>query len=1059
MKLTSICLFIGCLQVSATAYPQEKSITLSLRDVSLDYAFNAIKDQSGYFFMYNEEETSGRRDKVTVEVKDASIEKAMEACLKDTRLTYHIVDKTIVITPKPSREKTSPQKTDPLSIIRGKVLDQNSPPSPLTGVTVQIKGTSRGVVTDSTGFFEIEATPGDVLMFSYVGFEPSEYTIKAKENDITVSLKTNAKGLDQVVVTGYSEQKVRNLASSISVLPPSNIQSKPITQLSQALQGGVTGLTVTQGSGLPGGDAATIKMRGINTLGYTDPLVLVDGVPFDLNNVDPTTVESITVLKDAAAASIYGARAANGVILVTTKRGVPGKVQVTYDAYAGVQKATYVPKFVDAPTYMQMVNEADENVGRDKTYSDDAINITRNGTDPLHYPNTDWSKLILKSSPFIMNHTLGITGGNSLARFAVTASYLDQEGVIMNTDYNRFMLRANTSLTLRKNLSMYLDLNVVRGDQSQSYGDDRGNSTWIFYVLYGVPPNIVAKYPVRDDGLVSYGNFGEMRNPLANLEVGGTQKVRTDNVTVNFRPSWEIVPGLNLKLQYDFQITAITNTVHRDPYNFIDYFTNNLIYTFDAATGSTFDRSTYNYLSGTLDYTKNIGKHHVFLLGGVSQEYNSPNAININTLRSVFGKMYYSYDERFLVEAALRGDGSSRFGSGHKWGAFPSAALGWNIGNEKFMKSVKPVSDWKLRASYGLMGNNQNVGNYAYQSTISSWDGVENSFGNPNITWEKTKMLDLGTNIGFFHGSLNLVVDWFDKITDDILLAPPVSLASGLGSTSINAGKVRNRGWEFSLNFNKNVTQKLNLNGRLGLSSYKNTILSLPGGPYVGNTIQQQGQPIGMYYGYKTDGLLQEDDMAHNVPVFAGEQAGDIKYVDVTGDGELTDADRVVIGNPTPRVNYFLDLGAAFHSFDFEVLINGYGKNTIVYSGRAAAPLDVADPGAKPMTWQMDYWTPENTNARYPRLVPNGLSSSNVKRFSDFWFEDAAYARVKFVQLGYSFSQSLLQRYKIGTLRIYVNAQNPLTITKLPFLDPESKGEVTTYPLMRMYTAGVTVKF
>lgn len=1066
MKLAAFFLFISCLHVSATAYSQKKPINLSLQGVSLEKAFNAIGAQSGYLFLYNDEKLSDTKEKITLYLKDATIAQAMDACLKGLPLSYQIIDNTVLITPKAANDQPSSRQRIPRPLmIRGRVFDQKNPPDPLAGVTVLIKGTTKGTVTDSSGFFEIAANTGDVLVFSYLGYITTEYTVGGKQSDINISLQQNLNVLDQAVVTGYSEQKVKNLASSISVIPSSNIENKPITQLSQALQGGVTGLTVQQGSGLPGGDAANIKIRGINTLGNTDPLVLVDGVPFDLNNIDPTTVQSVTILKDAAAASIYGARAANGVILVTTKRGVAGQVHVTYDAYAGFQKPTYIPKFVDAARYMEIVNEADANVGEDPEYPDSAISITRSGSDPLHYPNTDWVKEVLHPSAFIMNHTVGVTGGNSVARFAVNASYLSQGGIMKSVNYDKFMLRANTSLTLRKNLSMYLDLNVIRGNQEQPYVDGRGGAGWVLYMTYGIPPNIVAKYPTRADGLVTYGQFGaEMFQPVAQLDVGGTQNIVNDNVMVNFQPSWEIVPGLNLKVQYNFQINASTTTTHRDAFNFIDYFTNNLIYSFDTRTGSSFDRNTYNYLSGTLDYTKNIGKHRIFILGGASQEYNSPDAINISTLRSVFGKLYYSYDERFLLEAALRGDGSSRFGPGRRWGSFPSIALGWNVSNEAFMQDLKKISNWKLRASYGLLGNNQNVGNYAYQTTISPDNGVENSFGNPDITWEKDKMLDIGTDLALFNADVTLTIDWYNKITDDILLTPPLPEASGLSSygvssIAINAGKVRNRGWEFALNLNKDITPSLNLFAKLGLSSYKNTILSLPGGPYFpGNTIDQVGEPIGVYYGYKTSGLIQESDVG-KIPIFSGEEPGDIKYTDLTGDGILDDSDRAIIGNPNPEVNYFIDLGGKFKGFDFEVLLNGYGKSTFVYTNRIAAPLNISDPGAKPMVWQTDYWTPDNPDARFPRIVPNGLTSSNVTRFSDFWFENDAYAKIRYIQLGYTFNKELVQRYKIGNLRIYLNAENPFTFTRLSFLDPESEGDETTYPLMRIFTFGLNVTF
>ncbi|MET6996444.1 TonB-dependent receptor [Chitinophaga defluvii] len=1032
-------------KISITAYNQD-----------LKQIFHMIASASGAQFVYSSSQVNGEKD-ITLVERDATLEDVLNRLLLPRHFKWKASGNHIIITQNIAG--TSGNEMDAPVRIRGRVFDQADPPAPLPGVSVAVKGTSRGTATESDGSFEIKASPGEVLVFSFMGYKQVEYVV-GKQDNITISLQQNVSALEQVVVTGYSSQKVKNLASSLATVNPANIQAKPITQLSQALQGGVTGLTVQQGSGLPGGDAATIKIRGINTLGYTSPLILVDGVPFDINNVDPTTVENITILKDAAAASIYGARAANGVILVTTRRGVPGKVQVTYDGYVGMQNPTYVPKFVDAARYMEIVNEANSNVGRDKQYTDEAIATTRNGSDPLHYPNTDWTNIMLKKSALITNHTLGVSGGNSVARFAVTATYLKQDGIMDNTSFDRFMLRANTSVTLRKNIIMFLDLNTTRGNQTLPYADGRGNMDWMLYMTYGIPPNVMAKYPVREDGLVTYGQFGEMRNPLAHLEVGGVQKNMTDNVQVNFQPKWEIVPGLNLKMQYNFRIRSTTTTTSRDAFNFLNYFDSNLMYVFGANSGTSSDRSTYNYLSGTLDYERNIDKHRIFLLGGASQEFDSPDAVNISTLRSVFAKLYYSYNDKYLLEAALRGDGSSRFGPGNKWGSFPSVALGWNISNEHFLKGMKALDNWKLRASYGMLGNNQNVGNYQYQTTINTGNGVENTFGNPDITWEKVKMLDIGTDLGFFNNNLHLTIDWYDKTTDDILLAPPVAAASGLKAISLNAGKVRNRGWEFALDVNRKIGKQATIFTRTGFSAYKNTILSLWGGPYYPtNAIHREGDPLGMYYGFKTNGLLQQKDLDAGVPVFSGQQPGDIKYVDYDGNGVLNDDDRTIIGNPEPRVNYFINLGGSFKGFDLEVQLNGYGAHTAVYRGRIAAPLDVADPGAKPMEFQTNYWTPTNTNARFPRIVPNSLTSSNVTRFSDFWFENAAYARIRFIQLGYNFNTNLLQRFRLSGFRIYANAQNPFTFTKMGFLDPESKGGETTYPLMRVYTFGVSARF
>ncbi len=953
----------------------------------------------------------------------------------------------------------------PLTIpihIRGRVFDTKDPPSPIANVSVRIKNGLIGTSTDADGNFELHAEKGDTLIFSNIGYKTTEYIIKDNRENVSISLEENVSVLNQVVVTGYTTEKVKHLASSISTLNVQNsIEGKPITQLSQALQGGVTGLTVTQSSGLPGGaDAASIKVRGISTLGNTAPLVLVDGVPFSIDNVDPATVESITVLKDAAAASIYGARAANGVIVITTKRGKAGQVNISYQGYAGVQKPIYLPTFVGAPQFMQMTNEAYANIGANPIYSDSDIAITKAGTNPLGHPNTDWKKLVLNPNTFIQSHSISVTGGSNVARFAVTGTYFTQDGMIKNTSADKFSLRANTSVTLNPKLSMHVDLAVVRNENKSpierySHGPG-GGAGYVFYELFRVPPTIVAKYPVRSDGLQAYGNYSLMENPVADLERGGFTQGKVDNVNVNFQPQWKITPSLTFVGQYLFQVNSSASILDDDTYNFLDYYTSALVYTFPTVKSSSVGRSTYQYLSATLNYNKNLNKNFIGAFGGVSREIRNPSNFDEASIASYFIKANYAYDDKYLFEGTLRADGSSLFGPGQKWGTFPSVALGWNVSDEEFMRSVKFVNNLKLRSSYGLLGNNQNVGLYQYENAING-NGVETVFGNPNITWETVKMWDIGADMGLIDNKIRMSIDWYNKITDNILLSPPLSLASGLGSVPINAGKVQNKGWEFSLKYNKQFTKNLQLSFDAGYSYYKNEILSLRGGPYINiNTINKVGYPIGSYYGFKTDGLLQQSDIDKGVPVFAGEEAGDVKYVDVNKSGSLTDSDKVVLGNPDPQGNYFVNVRIDFKRIYFQVQVNGFTKSLGMYQGQYTVPLNQTLGGGTPMTWQTDTWTPTNTNAKYPRLLPN--PSNNIFP-SDFWSVNAAFARIRYLQLGYNFNSKLISKIGLSSADLYVNAQNPFTFSKMKHLDPESQGSEFTYPLLQFYTIGINIKF
>ncbi len=950
--------------------------------------------------------------------------------------------------------------------LRGQVYEKGSNPLPMVGVSVRVKGTNRGVTTDVDGFFEIQVEKGDVLEFTYIGFKPTEYKAKNRESNLIITMEENAQSLSEVVVTGFTEERKLNSISSISqVNISSNVINKPITSLSQALQGGVTGISVSQGTGLPGGDAATVKIRGVSTLGNSDPLVLVDGIPMDMNNLDPNTIESVTVLKDAAAAAVYGARAANGVIVVKTKRGEVGKVGVNYSGYIGVQKATYMPDFVNAPTYMRMVNEAYSNIGGDPVYSDDAIAITEAGTDPLMYPDTDWIGLLWKDQT-LQNHSLSISGGNNIARFAVTGNFLLQDGFMKNYNYNRFNLRANTTVNLRDNISVDVDLNMIRSNQHQPSVADSGGQNPL-YQLYGIPPTIVGRYPTREnDPNIYYGNYGSnMQNPLAQLEQGGYTQRITDNISVNLQPRWMLMPGLTWRAKFSYRVNSGTTKEERHAFNFFDYYNNQLLATWGNRFGSGVSRASYYYLGTTLEYTFEKDIHRLFAIGGVNIEDNNSDAWTEYSMQSMFVKANYTYNSRYLLEGTLRVDGSSRFGKGHKYGYFPSIGIGWNVTKENFMRDLLWINNLKVRASYGQLGN-ENIGLYKYQTLINSGNGNETTFGNPDITWEKVNMFDIGADLSLFHGLIDLTFDYYDKRTTDILLTPSISMIGGMGSATINAGRVNNKGWEISLNFAKNVGDwTFTVFG--GLSRNANKIVKLINGPYDnGSTIHKEGHPLGSFYMYKTDGLLQESDFTTNsegklvpkdgVVIIDGQKPGDIHYLDINNDNAITADDRVIMGSSEPKLNYFGNFSARWKGIDFEVMLQGVSGVEAYYGGNFAVPLRLDGNSTTPQKYHLDYWTPENTDARFPRLTP---TPGNNALSSDFWKFDAGYCRVKYIQLGFTVPQYWTRKLTITNLRVFVNLQNPFTIAKENRVDPEGRGSHTTYPMVKTYSAGLNVSF
>lgn len=947
--------------------------------------------------------------------------------------------------------------------IQGQVFDTEENPNQLPGVTVLIKGTSNGAVTGVNGRFEITANEGDVLVFSMVGFKTLEREIRGKRTNITVSLKEDIAALNEVVVLGFSEQQKRHIASAVSTLNvESNIVGKPVTALTQSLQGGVTGLNVTQGSGMPGSDAARVIIRGISTLGNSNPLILVDGIPMDMNHIDPVTVESVTVLKDAAAAAIYGARAANGVILVKTKRGVVGKVKVNYDGYYGVQTPTYLPMTVNGPRYMEIYNEALINAGMPPTFTRESIMATYSGEDPVAYPNTNWRDLIIDFTSPIQSHSVSVSGGNDLARFAVTGNYLKQEGMIPLNSVERFNIRANTSISLNDDFLVKLDMLAIKrlGTEPNRIGGHRGNR--ILQDVYRVPPIVLPRYP-EVEGVSHYGHHVDIVNPLAYAEKGGKRTSEQDNVMINIRPTWEVVENLNLHGRFSFRLNSDIGRTVRENTNFFDYYTGQLLRTWGTERGVWTDRSTYYYYGAHADYTLDLGDHYFYAMGGFSMEERNSGNWNANSLMSGFAKLNYSYLNRYLVEATMRADGSSKFGPGHKFGFFPSVALGWNVHNEGFLGGSSVIDNLKLRASYGQLGN-ENIGLYRYQTLIDAYNGVETASGNPGLTWETVNMLNFGLDLGLLKDSrFELTLDVYNKLTEDIILTPPLPFVGGFeGAVPVNAGELRNKGVELSINFNETIGNDLYFSVGPGMSYNDNEILTLVGGPYISTTtINEEGGNIYSIYGYRTDGLLQEEDFDAEgnplVPIMPQAQPGDIKYLDLDENSIIDANDQERIGNPNPKLNYFANFKLGYKNFDFEFLLQGTGPSDVPLQGMFALPLDLGRGGGIPTRFYSEnYWTPERTDAIYPRI---STSPTNNRQSSDFWFENGSYLRVKYVQLGYTFGSDLVKKLGGNSFRIYANAQNPFTFTSMNLTDPESRGNEWTYGNIETYTVGLNLRF
>lgn len=1063
--LASSLLISPQIKAANSIFEQDYQLQLSFENAPLERVLDAITEQSGVKIVYSSDVVDASR-KVTVNIKTSDILVALQSVFgKD--YSFKQIEDYIAVSKTEASAVDDGEKRD--WTIAGQVLENTEPPYPLPGVSIRIKGTNLGVISDANGYFSVKAKRGDVLVFSFIGYQDFEHVVSRSINNLTVALTPDNELLDEVIVTGFSEEKRVNSVSAVSTLDVSkNLATKPITSLSQSLQGGITGLTVTQSSGLPGADAATIKIRGISSImTNNDPLVLVDGIPMDMNQLDPNTIESVTVLKDAAASAIYGARAANGVIVVKTKRGVPGKVSVSYNGYVGIQQATYLPEFVDAATYMEMANEANMNIGGDPTYSQETIDITRAHTDPINYPDTDWMDYIFKNG-MIHSHSVSVSGGSNLARFALTANYMQNEGLIEKARSNRFNIRANTTVNLLDNLSVNMDFNSYRTVRYEPMYRTDQHAYHILYYTYQTPPNVIPVYPMKEGSdIVFYGNRPEQRNPAAMLQHGGEYKALEDNISINIAPRWEVIPNLVLRGQFSYRISSSATSEKRRSYNFFDYDTDAFLQTWDAISSAGMNRSSYYYLGATAEYTFEKGKHRLFAIGGYNQELTNSGSWDQWAMVSMFAKANYTFNERYLLEGTVRRDGSSRFGRGHKFGVFPSIGAGWNLHEESFMENLKFINNFKIRGSFGMLGN-ENVGLYQYQNLISASDGTETYFGNPNLTWETVQMANIGADIRLFN-ELDITIDYYNKLTKDLILEPPISYIGGTSTVLLNSGRLRNRGWEIDLNWNKQVTRDFGFNLHGGVSQNKNKILELFGGPYDnGSTINKEGYALSSYFVYPTDGLLQESDFTKDadgnwvpnegVVIFDGQQPGDIHYLDTNNDGTISADDRVIRGNDQPKLNYFANLTLNWKKWELEVLFQGVQGVEAYYGQPYSYGLDITGDGFTPLAVQTDYWTPENPDARYPRLAPNATYGNNALQ-SDYWKFDASYCRVKYIQLAYTFDQMGLKRWGISSIRVYLNAQNPFTFAKEGLVDPESRGQLGAYPLVKTYSFGVNLNF
>lgn len=986
--------------------------------------------------------------------------------------------------------------------VSGAVTDTNG--EPVIGASISEKGTSNGTITDIDGNFTLSVAPNSKLVVSFIGYATQEFTIGRNNMQLNIILKEDSKMIDEVVVVGYGVQKKENLTGSVAAVNFNDVANMPVANTANMLQGRLPGVMLTGNGAQAGKDNPEIRVRGVGTLGdanKNNPMVLIDGVESSISQISelaPEDIESVSVLKDAASGAIYGVRAANGVILITTKRGNEQKPTISYSGSIALQQATVLPDYVNSYEWAQMFNECQPG----KAYTPEMLEAIRTGSDPDHFANTDWAREMFRTAPMHQHH-LSVTGGSKNVHYMFSTQYFKQEGILKNTANQRFNFRSNIDAQLGI-VKIGLNLSGSRQNIDEPTTSVTGEGL-MRYLTWFTRPTVPVQYANGHYGYVD-GNsaIGQsvFKNPIYALNNGykDNKNYRFDG---KFFGEIDLYKGLKFRssLAYKFYMNDITTF---NPKSLAIY---NAEGTELAPAGTQNTLTDYHYLETSyineniLTYNNTFGKHEIGILLGHSiqetrwdkneaskQGFPTDNIYEMDNgtqndkvtgsaeetaLQSFFGRFNYNYDGRYLFEMNIRRDGSSRMPKNHRYATFPSFSAAWLISNESFMQNIKWLSSLKLRASWGKLGN-QEIGNYAYTSTLSAqgsyyfgdtkYVGMKTSkIANENIKWETTTITDFGLDASFWQNRINIVFDWYDKTTSDILLQLPMP-GIFLGSLSApyqNAGKVRNRGWEFAANY---FDQKGDWSWQAGfsLAGVENKILNMNGMESIsGSTINREGEAIGSYYAWKAIGIYRtEADLkrvnANGQTVTQNgqkPQLGDIMYEDFNNDGDINDADRQIIGNPFPKLQYSFNLGFTYKDLDVTTFWQGI-------SGLDRFNWDettISNGGNKTSRW-LDRWSPENPNGSMPRM---GGTINNT--MSSFWLTKGDYLRLKNVEIGYTFrKKAWMNKIGVQSLRLYLAGTNLLTFTPLDDYDPEKQSGDTrndVHPNTKTYSFGINVKF
>lgn len=987
-------------------------------------------------------------------------------------------------------------------IVSGRVSDAKTKES-LIGVTVSVPGTKNGTTTDNQGRFSL-SVPDAVksLTFAYVGYQLQTISLTGKT--LEVRLQADENNLNDVVVVGYGTQKKKDLTGSVGTVSGRDVAGRQTIQVSEALQGAVAGVTVTRSSGAPGA-GASIRVRGITTSGNNDPLYLVDGIPVsDIDNVNPLDVESISVLKDASSAAIYGSRGAAGVVLITTKRAKNGQSDLEYNYEFGLQKPTALPKFVGVIDYLKYINERSANDGGAALYPDAYINgyLDSVKTNPNYWFNTDWQDLTLQRKSVPRNrHDLVLTVGTGKVKTKASIGYQNALSFYDNYDYNRYQVRINNDLQISEKLSTNLDIAYKRtATNNVVNASGYGNPIYEGRVL---PPIYGAYYT---DGRLADGKTG--RNPMAQIEEGGSNKFLGNQIVGRLALNYKPVDGLTLTALvspgFDFNKTK----VYSQQVKFYDFLQpTRQISTNRATTDLSEGRTEDMVINGQFltSYRKTIAeKHDISVLAGYEENYRFYESLSASrqgfpltgypyltsgsqllrdndgtafetALRSYFGQVTYGFKDKYLLQGNLRYDKSSRFGANFRDAVFPSFSLGWVVSKETFMKDIKWLSFLKVRGSFGEVGN-ERIGNYPYQANLSPstallYQGAsvvpvngyaQVVFNIPNITWETTRTAGIGVDMTLLNNRLSIAADYFNKKTRDILLTRDIPNYAGYADPTDNLGIIGAKGFELEIGWRDKIGE-VNYSIAANLSDAKTKVLEISNTGSLGSTVNIVGEEFNSWYGYKSSGLFQTADEVANSAKFANSKPGDVKYQDMNGNNIISSAeDRVILGGSLPRYSYGGNIKVDYKGIDFGLVFQGVGKKLSLMPFEQVQPF-AEDFGNMPAALPGRFWSTNNTveqnlAAKYPRL--SRASNGNNYTVSDYWLISGAYFRLKNITLGYTLQPTFLKKAGVKSFRLYASANDLFTIDNFPnYIDADPEASNFGYPIVRTFIVGAVVKF